>query len=117
MQLDILQSNIVVSTYYCMCRLGDKEPVVTSSAMSLFFLILFYFNPQLMELDVASLESVRSFAKKIDAKNSLLHLLVNNAGVFTMFGTLFPVLLLRSLFLAGYCALDAYYHTMFYTDS
>jgi NAD(P)-dependent dehydrogenase (short-subunit alcohol dehydrogenase family) len=43
-----------------------------------------------MELDVASLESVRAFARAWRARGDRsLHVLVNNAGVFAMGGALF----------------------------
>ena len=41
---------------------------------------------QLMRLDLDSLESVRQFAKEVAGLGRPLHLLVNNAGVFTMGG-------------------------------
>lgn len=36
---------------------------------------------ELMELDLANLESIRSFAKEFKRKHSQLHILVNNAGI------------------------------------
>ena len=45
---------------------------------------------QVQLLDVASLESVRSFAKSWQQQNRPLHMLINNAGIFSMGGALEP---------------------------
>lgn len=39
-----------------------------------------------MELDLASLDSVRRFCDNWDRQGRLIHILVNNAGVFAMGG-------------------------------
>ena len=41
---------------------------------------------QVMQLDLASLRSVRAFADSWRRRNGPLHVLVNNAGIFSMGG-------------------------------
>ena len=42
-------------------------------------------NVELMELDLATFDKVRSFVKEWRSKNQPLHILVNNAGVLDSF--------------------------------
>ncbi|MEQ8757791.1 MAG: SDR family NAD(P)-dependent oxidoreductase [Coleofasciculus sp. G1-WW12-02] len=44
-------------------------------------------NVEFLPLDLASLDSVRTFAKLFQERNLPLHVLVNNAGVFNARGT------------------------------
>ena len=43
-------------------------------------------HPQVQLLDLASLDSVRAFAAAWQRQRRPLHILVNNAGIFTMGG-------------------------------
>lgn len=44
-----------------------------------------------MQLDLASLRSVRTFADSWRRRNGPLHVLVNNAGIFSMGGARLPL--------------------------
>ena len=55
---------------------------------------------QVQLLDVACLASIRKFASSWQAQKRPLHILVNNAGVFTMGG---KILLFCSLASDSYC--------------
>ena len=43
-------------------------------------------TPQVWQLDLVSLRSVREFAAKWEAEGRPLHVLINNAGIFAMSG-------------------------------